>query len=93
MKIHECASLKLIEDLLKNPDIPEQLKKQATAVQELILDHHTERTQLEVSIMDAAAWYGDTCCDPELFSDEDRARAMYYLRTLAVQQKKRKLGK
>lgn len=34
------------------------------------------------AIHDAAGWYGDTCADPELFTDQDRARALLYLRKL-----------
>lgn len=40
------------------------------------------------AIHDAAGFYGETCADPELFNDQDRARALLYLRTLTRDLKK-----
>jgi hypothetical protein len=36
--------------------------------------------KLRADIRDAAAFYGDTCAEPELWGDDDRARAHLYLR-------------
>jgi hypothetical protein len=52
--------------------------------------YHTTKAVIakQDAIKDAAAFYGDTCADPELFSDADRARALQYLRILTRNLKK-----